>query len=98
MRQSRIVNFNDYKEFAKSMIKQKNISLDDNNKEEAIVNMFDKGSLYCIYGSAGTGKSTLISKELSIMENVKVLCLWNTHSALENLKNRINNRNFIFLQ
>ena len=96
LRQSRIVNFNDYKEFAKSMIKQKNISLDDNNKEEAIVNMFDKGSLYCIYGSAGTGKSTLISKELSIMENVKVLCLCNTHSALENLKNRINNRNFYF--
>jgi ATP-dependent exoDNAse (exonuclease V) alpha subunit len=78
------------------MIKQKNISLDENNKEEAIVNMFDKGSLYCIYGSAGTGKSTLISKELSIMENVKVLCLCNTHSALENLKNRINNRNFYF--
>lgn len=64
--------------------------MDDPQKIDAIYKMFSNNSFFCIYGSAGTGKSTLISHELSILKNYSKLCLANTHPAVQNMKRKIN--------
>lgn len=83
-------NFPDYLDYAESIVDMLGMTFDDPDKEKSVKRMFDKTSLFCIYGAAGTGKSTLISKELQLLGKAKKLCLANTHPALQNMKRKIN--------
>ena len=78
----------EYTHFAKKNLDKS--KMDDPQKIDAIYKMFSNNGFFCIYGSAGTGKSTLISHELSILKNYSKLCLANTHPAVQNMKRKIN--------
>lgn len=65
-----------------------NESIDD-SKKTAIENVFIKSKLITIYGAAGTGKTTLMNYISSLMSGRSKLFLTKTHTALENLKRRI---------
>ena len=71
-------------------------SIDSPEKREALRNMFAKSQVALIYGSAGTGKSTLINHISNFFSNQKKLYLANTHPAVDNMRRKVtaSNREF----
>lgn len=63
----------------------------DDLKKQALRDVFVNSRLLLIYGAAGTGKTTLINYISNLMANQRKLFLTKTHTALQNLKRRIDN-------
>ena len=61
----------------------------DQAKKVALENAFVNSRVITIYGAAGTGKTTLMNYLSSLMDGRSKLFLTKTHTALENLKRRI---------
>lgn len=71
--------------------------IDDTAKLEILQKLFEHSKVALIYGSAGTGKSTMISHISNFFRNNKKFYLANTHAAVENLHRNIGeseNNNF----
>lgn len=68
---------------------EKGIKLDDKEKEKILINMFYSTRVYCLYGAAGTGKSTLINYVSALMKGKRKAFMAKTNPAVENLKHRI---------
>lgn len=79
------------REFNQNFIRRSNIKFEDPLKEQALKNIFVNSQLLLIYGAAGTGKTTLINHISNMMSGHKKLFLTKTHTALQNLKRRIEN-------
>jgi len=69
--------------------------IDDETKKKFLINMFEDSKVSLIYGSAGTGKTTMIEHIVSFFsdKDSKQTLLANTHSAKNNLKKRIKSGN-----
>jgi len=78
-------------EFNKKFLKQSGIDFSDPLKEQALRDVFVNSQILLIYGAAGTGKTTLINYISNLMSSHKKLFLTKTHTALQNLKCRIEN-------
>lgn len=63
----------------------------DSLKKCAIENAFVNSRQLLIYGAAGTGKTTLLNFVSNLMKDQRKLFLTKTHTALQNLKRRIEN-------
>lgn len=63
--------------------------IDSDEKKTALINMFDKSRVSLIYGSAGTGKSTLINHISHFFSNYSRLYLAHTNPAVNNLKRKV---------
>lgn len=61
----------------------------DRSKKVALESAFVNSKVIAIYGAAGTGKTTLMNYLSNLMEGRSKLFLTKTHTALENLKRRI---------
>lgn len=61
----------------------------DPSKKVALEHAFANSKVMAIYGAAGTGKTTLMNYLSNLMEGRSKLFLAKTHTALENLKRRI---------
>lgn len=79
------------REFNQSYLKQSGIVFTDPMKEKALREVFVDSQMLLIYGAAGTGKTTLINYISNMMAGQKKLFLSKTHTALQNLKRRIEN-------
>lgn len=79
-----------------SWLNKGSYSIDSPEKREALRNMFAKSQVALIYGSAGTGKSTLINHISNFFSNQKKLYLANTHPAVDNMRRKVtaSNREF----
>lgn len=89
----------DYKNLANSWLK--NISIDDENKKVILEKLFINSKVALIYGSAGTGKSTLINHISNLFKDKDKIYIANTNPAVENLKNKIelsNHQNTMTIQ
>jgi len=64
-------------------------SIDCDEKRIALRQLFENSSVSLIYGSAGTGKSTLINHISNFFHDHKKLYLAKTNPAVDNLKRRI---------
>lgn len=73
------------------------LNIDDEIKRATLTNLFKKSNLAVIYGSAGSGKTTLIAYLSQIMSEKKILVLAITHAALKNLRQKINVSNCTFM-
>jgi len=86
-----------YTNFVESWL-SKNTSylIDSPEKLIALKSMFSDSQVALIYGSAGTGKSTLINHISNLYSDREKLYLANTNPAVDNLRRRINadNREF----
>lgn len=58
-------------------------------KKEAMMRMFEDTTVALIYGSAGTGKSTLINHISNFFSERDKLFLANTHPAVENMRRKV---------
>ncbi len=72
-------------------LKQCNIYFEDPLKKVALHKLFVYSQVMLIYGAAGTGKTTLINYISNMFNQPKKLFLTKTHTALQNLKRRIEN-------
>lgn len=63
--------------------------IDSDEKKEALTQMFEASTVALIYGSAGTGKSTLINHISHFFFNKTKLYLAQTNPAVDNLKRRV---------
>ena len=70
--------------------------IDSKEKELAITRMFERSKVALIYGSAGTGKSTLINHISHFYADYSKLFLANTNPAIDNLKRRVIASNCIY--
>lgn len=70
--------------------------IDCDEKEVALRQMFENSRIALIYGSAGTGKSTLINHISNFFNDKNKLFLANTNPAVDNLKRRVNAANGTF--
>lgn len=87
------------KNYSNSVISWLNSSayqIDCDEKRAALQQMFENSRVALIYGSAGTGKSTLISHLSSFFGHMNKLYLANTNPAVDNLKRKVNAANSSF--
>lgn len=76
-----------------SWITKESYMIDDCNKKEALRQMFAKSNVALIYGSAGTGKSTLINHISNFWANKNKIFLANTHPAVDNIRRKVTAEN-----
>lgn len=63
--------------------------IDDDGKKEALRQMFVNSHVALIYGSAGTGKSTLIKHISNFWADKDKIFLANTHPAVDNMRRKV---------
>ena len=79
-----------------SWLNQTSYVIDSPEKSDIMHKLFDKSHLAIIYGSAGTGKSTLINHIANFFSTHKKFFLANTHPAVDNLRRRVSAANSEF--
>lgn len=72
-----------------SWILREAYTIDDDGKKEALRQMFANSHIALIYGSAGTGKSTLIKHISNFWASKDKLFLANTHPAVDNMRRKV---------
>lgn len=72
-----------------SWLSRESYSIDDDGKKHALRQMFEKSHVALVYGSAGTGKSTLINHIANFWGEKGKLFLANTHPAVDNMRRKV---------
>ena len=72
-----------------SWLARESYVIDDDGKKEALRQMFASSRVALIYGSAGTGKSTLIKHIANFWSDKDKLFLANTHPAVDNMRKKV---------
>ena len=78
-----------YSAAARAWLNEPNNGVDCDQKKVALIQMFENSRVALVYGSAGTGKSTLINHIAHFFDKKKKLFLAHTNPAVENLKRRV---------
>lgn len=79
-----------YEESFEQWLQETGYNIDSQEKDEALRKLFSSSKVALIYGSAGTGKSTMVKHISTFFSDRKKIYLTNTHSAKENLKRYVN--------
>ncbi len=72
-----------------SWLQRTSYNIDSDEKRDALRNMFSSSHVVMIYGSAGTGKSTLINHISNFFADRDRLYLANTYPAINNLRRKV---------
>ncbi len=78
-----------FRDSVNDWLKKNAYSIDDPNKKTVLQNLFETSKVAFIYGSAGTGKSTMIKHAANFFLNKTKIFLANTNAAVNNLKRNI---------
>jgi energy-coupling factor transporter ATP-binding protein EcfA2 len=81
--------FQNYSNSVEAWLSEPNHGVDCDEKKEALTRMFENSRVALMYGSAGTGKSTLINHIAHFFADKKKLFLAQTNPAVDNLKRRV---------
>ena len=85
-----------YSNSVRAWLNEPNHGVDCEEKKEALTKMFENSMVALVYGSAGTGKSTLINHIAHFFADKKKLFLAQTNPAVDNLKRRVTASNCVF--
>ena len=85
-----------YSNSVKAWLSEPNNGVDCDEKKAALIRMFENSRVALVYGSAGTGKSTLINHISHFFADKKKLFLAQTNPAVDNLKRRVTASNCTF--
>ena len=72
-----------------SWMTRESYTIDDDGKKKALRQMFSNSRVALIYGSAGTGKSTLIKHISNFWADKEKIFLANTHPAVDNMRRKV---------
>jgi len=76
----------------KKLLENSNVldEIDNDEKRDLLLNLFNNSKISYIYGEAGSGKTEVLANYLSkIFKNYNIAYIANTHNAKENLKRRV---------
>ena len=79
-----------------SWLSRESYMIDDNSKKDALRQMFSNSHVALIYGSAGTGKSTLIKHISNFWADKNKIFLANTHPAVDNMRRKVTAGNSVY--
>lgn len=96
LRELSATGVNNYTNSVDSWLQKTSYKIDSDEKREALRNMFEESRVAMIYGSAGTGKSTLIDHISNFFNDKKKIFLANTNPAVDNLRRKVNAANCDF--
>lgn len=86
-----------YTNFVESWLSQNSsYKIDSTEKLATLKTMFSNSQVALIYGSAGTGKSTLINHISNLYHDRTKFYLANTNPAVENMRRKVNSANCYF--
>ena len=86
-----------YTHFVESWLSQNtSYKIDSFEKLNALKNVFAASKVALIYGSAGTGKSTLINHISNLYNDRNKIYIANTHPAVDNMRRKVNSANCSF--
>ena len=86
-----------YENFVDNWLVSNTHPIDCDEKRNVLQKLFSKSKVSLIYGSAGTGKTTLIDHISHLFSSQSKLYLANTNPAVNNLKRKINSSNCEFM-
>lgn len=84
-----INGIDNYKNWSENWMTKTDHKIDCDEKKNALIEMFDNSKVALIYGSAGTGKSTLINHISHLFSSSSKLYLAQTNSAVNNMKRKV---------
>lgn len=90
------VGIKNYTNSVNSWLQSSAYSIDCDEKANALKLIFENSKVAFIYGSAGTGKSTMINHISNFFNDENKLYLANTNPAVDNLKRKVNAANCTF--
>lgn len=79
------------REYNERYLRNCGITFSDHQKKEALKYAFVNSRVLLVYGAAGTGKTTLLNMISTMLTGRRKLFLTKTHTALQNLRRRIEN-------
>ncbi len=82
-----------YTESVDSWLETESYHIDDTVKKDALREMFADSQVALIYGSAGTGKSTMIKHIANFWSDKNKLFIANTHPAVDNMMRKVTAKN-----
>ncbi len=85
-----------YTNSVKSWLNTSSYNVDCAEKTTALYQLFERSKVALIYGSAGTGKSTMINHISNFLKDENKLYLANTNPAVDNLERKVNAANTTF--
>lgn len=78
-----------YSNMVNHWLQNTDYQIDSDEKRKVLINMFTKSRVSVIYGSAGTGKTTLINHVSHLFNNYSRIYLAHTNPAVNNLKRKV---------
>lgn len=81
-------NFPCYKEYCEARISELGLVFSDIYKECALKSLFEKGSVFAVYGAAGTGKSYFANYVLKVLKDITKVCIASTNPAVDNMRRK----------
>lgn len=90
------ISVQNYSNSARVWLSGPNNGVDCDEKKVAITQMFENSMVALVYGSAGTGKSTLINHISHFFSDKTKLFLAQTNPAVDNMKRRVTASNCTF--
>ncbi len=87
----------DYSTFIDNIFTSTNYKVDSVEKKLIVRKLFENSRVACIYGPAGTGKSTLAKHISNMMNNVSKIYISNTHPAVMNMYRKIGGEKSCFM-
>lgn len=78
-----------YRKYAEKFLSENPCCIDSDEKREIFKRFFEHSRGVLVYGAAGTGKTTLIKHISCLFSNCKKIYLANTHSAVDNLRRKV---------
>ena len=86
----------DYSKSVDSWLSHNSNQIDCEDKKKSLREMFENSKVALIYGSAGTGKSTMINHISNFFNTHSKLYLAHTNPAVDNLKRKVHSSNSEF--
>lgn len=96
LRELSTVGISNYTNSVESWFQNTSYTIDSDEKLKALKQMFEESHVALIYGSAGTGKSTLINHVSNFFNDKKKIYLANTNPAVDNLRRKVSAANCDF--
>lgn len=84
-----------YTATASAWIASKSIELDDTHKQAIMRSLYESTKVSLVYGSAGTGKTTMVNYVCSLLGSIRKCAIANTNPAVDGLRRRIEDENCI---
>lgn len=72
-------------------------AIDDPSKRAIAESLFERSSVALLYGSAGTGKTTLINIVCDVLSSSRKIAIANTNPAVDNLRRKVNTSSCEFM-